>query len=662
MSLRKTSAHSLGKKQLKEKIIQIYEQLLQGEDPSLANSNFWDEFFLLKPKPSVLETELSKLRGDQLNYLKPIIRSLFTHCVSVLGETNSNSHHIKICNSFQTMVGLVDGVVKLIKTEFGYDLLDALMGFESATRVINDLLNNSSSILTGEYPKCVKQTCIHALLMIMTSTEIISKNKIMEYIVTNQTFLESIFWLLSQTDTRIEFGHDCLIIVTLLVNFEKDRPNDCAVRLSLVDDHLTLNGYSQAITGGLSEFCMQHTLSAESNSGWLHSFTSMVGSMFITDEHGKNESLCGTKVGLLVAFYEAIHLNRNFMTTLANTKTDTSPCNTLSQNVTSPMQMPPSNLLVTFLEYSSIVMQDIKTESSSNLVKLCFIILTCIAEDQYANALMSDPHLVFRVQIHRVPMRHRKISQDLSPPMPLVCALLDLMVEFLMTHLTKRLPYDIYMQSVGIIHRLLCYQKKSRTKISYDWRQLWSAFFTVLKFLISNEASLLKKFDIFQLALQIVNMVNLFITYGDTFLLTAASYDELYYEIIRCQQTFECLYSLTARYASNSGDYQSSASKLSFALVNVRAILTHFSPKIDEFLTSQNISTPTEEQIIEVVRENYESLTLKIPDSFDQFERFSEVPKYSSFFTSIIRVVIKDTRYNLSGKQIDYSPILTGDQ
>lgn len=59
----------------------------------------------------------------------------------------------------------------------------------------------------------------------------------------------------------------------------------------------------------------------------------------------------GTKVGLLVGFYEAIHLNRNFMTTLANTKTDTSPCNTLAQNVSSPIQMPPSNLLVTFLEY-----------------------------------------------------------------------------------------------------------------------------------------------------------------------------------------------------------------------------------------------------------------------------------------------------------------------
>jgi len=155
--------------------------------------------------------------------------------------------------------------------------------------------------------------------------------------------------------------------------------------------------------------------------------------------------------------------------------------------------------------------------------------------------------------------------------------------------------------------------------------------------------------------------VNLFVTYGDTFLLTPASYDELYYEIIRCQQTFDGLYSLTARYTSSNGEFKTSAAKLSFSLVNVRGILSHFTPKIDEFLTSQNISTPTEEQIIEVVRQNYDSLTLKILDSLDHYERYSEVPKYSSFFTSIVRVMIKDTRHNLAGFTIDYSPILTGD-
>ena len=70
----------------------------------------------------------------------------------------------------------------------------------------------------------------------------------------------------------------------------------------------------------------------------------------------------------------------------------------------------PSNLLVTFLEYCSIAMQDTKSDSSVNTVKLSFLILLCVTEDQYANALMHDQNLVFSVKLHKAPMRHRKIS------------------------------------------------------------------------------------------------------------------------------------------------------------------------------------------------------------------------------------------------------------
>lgn len=46
------------------------------------------------------------------------------------------------------------------------------------------------------------------------------------------------------------------------------------------------------------------------------------------------------------------------------------------------------------------------------------------------------------------------------------------------------------------------------------------------------------------LHLQMVNIFNLFITYGDTFLPNPSSYDELYYEIIRMHQVFDNLYSM----------------------------------------------------------------------------------------------------------------------
>lgn len=74
-------------------------------------------------------------------------------------------------------------------------------------------------------------------------------------------------------------------------------------------------------------------------------------------------------------------------------------------------------------------MQDTKTEAGFNTVKLCFLILSCIAEDQYANSIMHDVSLTFKVQLHRLPMRHRKPTADRpAVSQPLASTLLGMSV------------------------------------------------------------------------------------------------------------------------------------------------------------------------------------------------------------------------------------------
>ncbi|KAI3352884.1 hypothetical protein L3Q82_019444 [Scortum barcoo] len=658
--LRRTSS---SKKPLKEKVVLMYDEIFAKEDPAKNNPRFWDELFLMKVNLEYLESKLESVDGEEVQRIQDNINSLFHHCVQALGE----EHQIKVVNALQTLCALFRGVHQKNKSASGFDIINMLMGFDKAEQRMKDLMERLDSLLCGDGSESLKSLCLKLLLCLVTVTDNISQNTILEYVMINSIF-EAILQILSDVSSRGQHGYDAVVLLALLVNYRKyESVNPYIVKLSIVDDEPTLDVSMLSLTGmgmvvhqALTEYNRQYKDKEEENQGGFFStLTSMVGNMFIADADEKLS--VQTNEAILLALYEAVHLNRNFITVLAQshpeidiaatpiTPTPTTPTTPLgttppSLDMMNNPELPldpnlqTSNLLITFLKYSSIVMQDTKDEHRLNSARLCLIILTCIAEDQYADAFLHDDNMNFRVNLHRMPMRHRKKAVDKNiPSRPLVCAVLDLMVEFIVTHMMKDFPMDLYLRCVQIIHKLLCYQKKCRIRLHYTWRELWSALINLLKFLLSNETTLLAKHNIFHLALLVVNLFNMFITYGDTFLPTSNSYDELYYEIVRMHQVFDNLYCMVLRVSTNTGQWKEAASKVTHALVNVRAIINHFNPKIESYAAVNHISQLSEEQVLEVVRSNYDTLTLKLQDGLDQFERYSEQPKEAAFFKELVR-------------------------
>uniref|UniRef100_A0A8C0BYM5 Armadillo like helical domain containing 3 n=1 Tax=Buteo japonicus TaxID=224669 RepID=A0A8C0BYM5_9AVES len=625
--LRKSSA---SKKPLKEKVVLMYDEIFTTEDPSKCNPRFWEELFLMKVNLEYLEGKLEALDGEELMKIKDNINCLFQHCIQALGE----EHPIRVVNALQTLCALIRGVHQKNKSTSGFDIINMLVGFDKA------------ELCMKVRPWQCRETVYFKTCVCTQVTDNISQNTILEYVMINSIF-EAILQILSSPLSRREHGYDAVVLLALLVNYRKyESVNPYIVKLSIVDDEATLNLHPYSFL-----FRQYKDKEEEHQSGFFSALTNMVGSMFIADADEKIS--VQTNEAILLALYEAVHLNRNFITVLAQSHPEmglmTTPTSPIPMTPVTPLGTTPpssdvissaelpldadvqtSNLLITFLKYSSIVMQDTKDEHRLHSGKLCLIILTCIAEDQYANAFLHDDNMNFRVNLHRMPMRHRKKAADKNLPCrPLVCAVLDLMVEFIVTHMMKEFPMDLYIRCIQIVHKLLCYQKKCRVRLHYTWRELWSALINLLKFLMSNETVLLAKHNIFTLALMVVNLFNMFITYGDTFLPTPSSYDELYYEIIRMHQNFDNLYSMVLRLSTNAGQWKEPAK-----------VVNHFK---DTCVLCDCILI-----VLEVVRSNYDTLTLKLQDGLDQYERYSEQHKEAAFFKELVRSISINVRKNLA--------------
>ena len=101
------------------------------------------------------------------------------------------------------------------------------------------------------------------------------------------------------------------------------------VKLSILDDELSLHGYGQVITLSLASYNQhyENSLSDQPHSGWLSSFTSMVGNMFVSDEANVRPDHLRACNAALLALYEAVHLNRNFIATLGKKLSESLQCN-----------------------------------------------------------------------------------------------------------------------------------------------------------------------------------------------------------------------------------------------------------------------------------------------------------------------------------------------
>jgi hypothetical protein len=223
---------------------------------------------------------------------------------------------------------------------------------------------------------------------------------------------------------------------------------------------MALTGIAQVMSAVFADFNRIFNSSRreqEGESSWWNSVGNLIGNMFIGDE--ERRKMMSLDDSVLLVFYESVHLNRNFISTLTHAATEFSteinnfeqteqtsiaakietdlnssldsnsltalnnmrllnpasisgpsspnklPTELMVQSDLDLMQQtpvnPPSNLLVIFLQSCSALLQETKMESTHDTIKIFMLIMVCISEDQYANSLLHDSNALYSVFLYQ---------------------------------------------------------------------------------------------------------------------------------------------------------------------------------------------------------------------------------------------------------------------
>uniref|UniRef100_A0A1I7Z887 DUF1741 domain-containing protein n=1 Tax=Steinernema glaseri TaxID=37863 RepID=A0A1I7Z887_9BILA len=602
------------------KINFLYQQIF--EQRSIDGIN-WNEFFLLHFNGPFLRDVLYKIPVDVLPTLKPIFSELTNRCVAVI----ASSRNVKFYNACSTLTVTVFALAN--RLGISQDFLEMVFTDEYDV-ILRKLVSSLATTVKNENSIYLKIIAMDTIIILHSTCTELSRNCIIPYFFCEE-FRQIFEAMFSDGDCRSTLGPDAMKVLALLKTKERSLKSLAELK-PVLDDNLSIMGFLQIFSTWLRIlsdkflFCIGQ-ISDEFDV--IECFSKKAQHLAAVGiQHNVEESYeanFAEEVEFLLAFYNVISCNRKVTGSLFSTP----PTECFDEEGPGTHE---HSIVCSLLTFSSFVFSDLKAESSKECAKLTLLLLLRIADDGYIQNALHDVALSAAVPLYIKPQLHRPGQLDFgNASQTLATSLLALLAEFLRSHLSRNFLFDHYQIAVGTVHRIVVHEKRSRLRTGC-WKQLFLALMSVLQYLGSNEQTLSSSGDVFRLATQVMVVVNLFITYGDVLLPDAASYDFLYYEIVRQHTVFTRLNHAACSTLQKQSleECEGSAlvaplknewpSRLINQLMNALSIVNHITPKLTEISAKQGALS--EEQVLKVVQESFDSLNLKLYDGLDEFEPF----------------------------------------
>ncbi|CCU76332.1 hypothetical protein BGHDH14_bgh03250 [Blumeria hordei DH14] len=557
-----------------QKVVSLYQQLFKDEDEVETTEGFWKELFLLKPdKPALLQVIDSLSPEDLLQ--------------------------CQVCHLEQTCTAFLAAVLSKKYTNPSSDIINILAGFDQVDASFSDFVAALDQTIK------MGRSCNFSAFMFHYTNKLVQESQTLSHPVGS------------------------FILLGLLANYNKfEIQNPYQLRLDDFVNELTIQKLIRSVgytCASLREdyVAVQHDLPE----GWSISNTlSMIGLGVLApvkqatpayDPEITREmfaKLPGSEAAILLATYDFVYANKLFCLNFVSLGAENGQENPISS----------------FLSLASYLLQHAHTSiRTAQYSHLSLLIISLLVEDKALCERLcgEDTKTAVRLCRQRSPYLPHVPGERI-----IATSILDTMIDGINHNLRRRLDVDLYILCLGVISRIISQLSRSRSRLKYHWSELFRSLLSLVRFLTTYTADLKSSNFIEKLLDDLVNLLALSLSAGESFLPNPASYDDLFYKIVEIGEVlvkFRDNYGLEKR-PTNSID----------TLINVS---THYNQLLQDGASGRRGSQLTSAQVAGVIKQGYETLSIQAKEGLDSWTKYREAEK-KAFMKKVARCVVTDIK------------------
>ena len=302
-----------------------------------------------------------------------------------------------------------------------------------------------------------------------------------------------------------------------------------------------------------------------------------------------------------------------------------------------------------FLSFTSYLLHHAYRSSRATLYgMLSLLILRIIIEDLALCKVLCDSEDIITIRLCR---QRQPFLPATSKPRPSITYILDILVDTLNHNLRRHLDLQLYISTIGLLHRVVSYLAFTRTRLAYHWSLLWQTLISFLRFLTTYAPSISTHDpDLPQLLKPFLATLALAVTSGESFLPDPAAYDDLFYKLVeagdfltRFKQAFVDQISpiMDTNGIKNFAGTNAPSTTPIDLLIQVSA---HYHDLVQEEREQGRLgNNPSPREVSKIVRRGYESLSLPAIEGLDLWDRFREGEE-RGMLKRAARLAVEDTR------------------